>query len=121
MCLIVRSSADPGSVAQKCAHLVISGDNPGSLTRKCTHLIEAEDDDDIGVKWSRDGMILTNLEPKVRARAVRQAEDLLGKSKNSCILLIKRVQERAMETESSSSSSLADEFTSQENMVRLVC
>ena len=68
-------------------------------------MIEAEDDDDIVVKWSGDGTILTNLEPKVRARAVRQAEDLLGKSKISGMPLIKPIQERAMETESSSSSS----------------
>ena len=75
----VELIADPGSVAQKCAHSFISSANPGSLTRKCTHLIEAEDDDGIVVKWSGDGTILTNLEPKVRVRAVRQAEDLLGK------------------------------------------
>ena len=76
-------------------------------------MIDAEDDDDIVVKWSGDGTILTNLEPKVRVRAVRQAEDLLGKLNISCVPLINPVQERAMETESSSSSSLAGAFPSQ--------
>ena len=94
--------------------------NPGTLSQKFTHLIEAADDDDIVVKWSGDGTILNNLEPKVRARAVRQAEDLLGKSKISGMTSIEPVQERAMETESSSSSYLADVLTSQENMVILV-
>ena len=84
-------------------------------------MIEAEDDDDIVVKWSGDGTILTNLEPKVRVRDVRQAEDLIGKSKISCMPLTEPVQERATKTQSSSSPSLADAFTSQENMVRLVC
>ena len=96
------SSADPRSVTRKCAHSVISSANPGSSTQKCTHLIEAVDDDDIVVKWSGDGTILTNLEPKVRARAVRQAKDLLGKSNISVMPLIEPVQERAIETESSS-------------------
>ena len=64
MCSMVRLSADPGSVAKKCAHSVRSSANPGSLTRKCTHLIEAADDDDIVVKWSGDGKIVTNLKPR---------------------------------------------------------
>ena len=98
----VGSSTEQGSMARKCAHSVISSANPGSSTRKCTHLIEAADDDDIVVKWSGDGTILTNLEPKMRARAVRQAEDLLGKSNISVMPLIEPVQERAIETESSS-------------------
>ena len=95
--------------------------NPGSSTQKYTHLIEAADDDDIVVKWSGDGTILTDLEPKVRARDVRQAEDLLGKSKISGMPSIEPVQEIVMETESLSSSSLADALPSQENMVRSGC
>ena len=48
MCSMVITSADPGSVAQKC--VVTTSANPGSLTQECTHLIEAADDDDIVVK-----------------------------------------------------------------------
>ena len=81
-------------MARKCAHSVILSANPGCLTRKFTHLIEAADDDDIVVKWRGDGTILTILEPKVRARDVRQAEDLLGKSKISGMTSIDPVQER---------------------------
>ena len=109
---MVILSADPGSVAQKCAHSVELSANPGSLTQKCTHLIEAADDDDIMVKWNGDGTILTNLEPKVRATAVRQADDFLGKSTFYGMPPIEPVQDRAMETESLSSSSLADALPS---------
>ena len=68
------------------------------------------------ILWS-----LTSLEMKVRARTVRQAEDLLDKSKITGMPSIEPVQERAMEAESSSSSSFAYALLSQENRVRLVC
>ena len=63
-------------------------------------MIEAEDDDDIVVKLIGDRTILTNLEPKLRVRDVRQAEDLLGKSKISGMSSMEPVQKRAMKTES---------------------
>ena len=119
----VGSSTDQGSMARKCAHSVISSANPGSSTRKCTHLIEAEDEDDIVMKWSRDGNILTNLEPKVRARDVRQAEDLLGMSESSGVSSIEQI-ERAIETgslSSPSSSSNADAIPSQVTLVMMPC
>ena len=69
-----------------------------------TNLIQARDDDEIVMKWNEDGTILTNLKPKVKARALRQAEDLLGKLETSGVSSIERV-ERALELASPLSSS----------------
>ena len=98
----VITNAKPGSMAQKC--VAPSSARPGFLNQKRTHLIEVADDDEIVVKWNEDGSILTNLEPKVRDRALRQAEDLLGELE-LCGLPSNETTERAMEPESSISSS----------------
>ena len=91
----VITNAKPGSVAQK--SVAPSSARPGILNQKRTHLILAADDDEIVVKWNEDGSILTNLEPKVRDRAMRQAEDLLGELE-LCGLPSNETSERATET-----------------------
>ena len=53
-------------------------------------MIEASEGDDIVVSWKGDGRLLTNLETREankqdripKKRSVRQAEDMIGKSKH---------------------------------------
>ena len=73
-------------------YMVRSGcESRASVPKLHPGLIEASEVDDIVVSWQGDGRILTNLETREankqdgrpKKRLVRQAEDMLGKSKNS--------------------------------------
>ena len=87
--------------------LVMAGASPGGGAQKCTHLIEAQDDDEIVVKWADDGTVMTSVDPKARGKAVRQASELLGEC--GCVLScpVSQVRERASESPRPSSSSSA--------------
>ena len=74
----------------KCTYTVRSGcESRASVPKFHPNLIEASEVDEIIVSWQGDGRLLTNLETreankqdgKPKKRSVRQAEDMIGKSK----------------------------------------
>ena len=73
-----------------CTYTVISGcESRASVPKLHPNLIEASEGDEIVVSWQGDGRLLTNVETKEakkqdrrpKKRLVRQADDIIGKSK----------------------------------------
>ena len=87
-------------------------------------MIEASEGDEIIVSWQVDGRLLTNLETREankqdgrpKKREVRQAEDMLGKSKNSILNTVKLPRERDPETLSPPSDADASNKVSMANV-----
>ena len=69
-------------------------------------MIDASEGDEIVVSWQGGGRLLTNLETieankqdgRPRKRSVRQAEDMLGKSRTFALNTVELPQEREINT-----------------------
>ena len=102
-----ESRASVPKMHQNSTYMVRSGcKSRASVPKLHPNLIEASEGDEIVVSWQGDGSLLTNLETREaneqdrrpKKRSVRQAENMLGKSKTFTLNIVELPQERDPET-----------------------